>query len=183
MADLNGKIKTKQQMPYFHKKSGNKECVYKKSDGSKVGCTSGSVKKYLGALYANADESIDFLENDTKHKPDIFTHTIYRSPTEQELKDVHDADLTADEIKQGFGYTMIGRGIASDENKAMIIDAISRLVKMYPGIPKYKEALTKAKEMKGRHITAESVMKNKPENADLKMLIREIVKDVMSENC
>ena len=31
------------------------KCVYKKEDNSKVGCTKGSVKKYLAALYANAD--------------------------------------------------------------------------------------------------------------------------------
>ena len=31
------------------------KCVYKKEDNSKVGCTKGSVKKYLAALHANAD--------------------------------------------------------------------------------------------------------------------------------
>ena len=31
------------------------KCVYKKDTGAKVGCTKGSVKKYLGALHANAD--------------------------------------------------------------------------------------------------------------------------------
>ena len=42
-------------MPY--KVKGN--CVYKKDTGAKVGCTKGSVQKYLGALYANANESIE----------------------------------------------------------------------------------------------------------------------------
>lgn len=41
-------------MPYTVKG----KCVYKKEDGSKVGCTKGSVEKYLGALHANANESI-----------------------------------------------------------------------------------------------------------------------------
>lgn len=40
-------------MPYFIKN----KCIYKKSDNSKVGCTKGSVKRYLAALYANVDES------------------------------------------------------------------------------------------------------------------------------
>lgn len=31
------------------------QCVYKKDTGAKVGCTKGSVDKYLAALYANAD--------------------------------------------------------------------------------------------------------------------------------
>lgn len=34
------------------------KCVYKKEDGSKVGCTKGSVNNYLAALHANANESI-----------------------------------------------------------------------------------------------------------------------------
>ena len=45
-------------MPY--KVKGN--CVYKKDDGTKVGCTKGSMDKYLAALHANTDESIK--END-----------------------------------------------------------------------------------------------------------------------
>lgn len=46
-------------MPYTHRKEGNKNCVYKKDGGAKVGCTKGDVKKYLAALYANANESIE----------------------------------------------------------------------------------------------------------------------------
>jgi len=33
------------------------KCVYKKDGGAKVGCTKGSVDKYLAALHANVDES------------------------------------------------------------------------------------------------------------------------------
>jgi DNA-binding ferritin-like protein len=39
-------------MPYTAKG----KCVYKKDTGKKVGCTTGSVKKYLAALHANVDE-------------------------------------------------------------------------------------------------------------------------------
>ena len=45
-------------MPYTHKKVGDKQCVYKKDSGAKVGCTKGDVNKYLAALYANTDESV-----------------------------------------------------------------------------------------------------------------------------
>ena len=38
-------------MPYKVKNN----CVYKKDTGAKVGCTKGSVDKYLAALHANAD--------------------------------------------------------------------------------------------------------------------------------
>ena len=42
-------------MPYTVK--GN--CIFKKDGGAKVGCTTGDVKKYLAALHANANESIE----------------------------------------------------------------------------------------------------------------------------
>jgi hypothetical protein len=42
-------------MPY--KKCG-KKCVCKADTGKKVGCTKGSVKKYLAALHANVKENI-----------------------------------------------------------------------------------------------------------------------------
>jgi len=35
------------------------KCVYKKDTGKKVGCTDGSIKKYLAALHANSNESLD----------------------------------------------------------------------------------------------------------------------------
>ena len=43
-------------MPY----EARGKCVYKKDTGKKVGCTEGSVKKYLAALRMHANESIDY---------------------------------------------------------------------------------------------------------------------------
>jgi hypothetical protein len=51
-------------MPYTHPKVKNKQCVYKKDTGKKVGCTKGSVKKYLAALHANVPD----VKNETKKK-------------------------------------------------------------------------------------------------------------------
>lgn len=42
-------------MPYVTKG----QCVYKKNTGKKVGCTKGPVKKYLAALHANVEESLN----------------------------------------------------------------------------------------------------------------------------
>ena len=56
-------------MPYKTKKVGNKNCVYKKDSGKKVGCTGGSneaKRKYLAALAINA-ESV---------KPESFDSTV-----------------------------------------------------------------------------------------------------------
>lgn len=148
-------------MPYTHRKVGDEECVYKKDGGTKVGCTKGSIKKYLAALHANANESI--TENKT---PKIFSYTAYRLPTEDELKEIDSCNLNAEEINKGFGYTIIGKGMADNKNKKMIIDAISKLCSMYPENEEYKKALANAKEMKGRFITES----NKPL---IKRLIRE----------
>ena len=40
-------------MPYTHREVGNKECVFKKDTGKQVGCTTGDINDYLGALHAN----------------------------------------------------------------------------------------------------------------------------------
>jgi hypothetical protein len=34
------------------------KCIYKKDTGKKVGCTEGSVEKYMKALHANVEESL-----------------------------------------------------------------------------------------------------------------------------
>jgi hypothetical protein len=39
-------------MPY--RKKG--KCVYNKQTGKKVGCTNGSMQRYMAALYANTDQ-------------------------------------------------------------------------------------------------------------------------------
>jgi hypothetical protein len=53
-------------MPY----EARGKCVYKKDGGAKVGCTKGSVKKYLAALHANADESVEDVVEETQETPD-----------------------------------------------------------------------------------------------------------------
>jgi hypothetical protein len=51
-------------MPYSVRKQGNKYCVFKKEDGSKVGCTDGnkeSLRKYLSALHMHETNSMKLL--------------------------------------------------------------------------------------------------------------------------
>ena len=50
-------------MPYKTKKVGNKTCVYKKHGGKKMGCTTGSPKKYLAALHANAESKQNVIDD------------------------------------------------------------------------------------------------------------------------
>lgn len=91
-----------------------------------------------------------FTENIELNKPNIFRQTIYRIPNEEELRDVNKYNLTAEQIVKGFGYTLIGRGVASNENKNQILESIKLLCKLFPENHEYKEALTKASDIKVR---------------------------------
>ena len=81
-------------------------------------------------------------------KPKIFQYTIYRLPTDEELKEVNSCNLTADEVLAGFQYTIIGRGINSQENLIMITNSINQLCELYPENNEYKKALEKSKNLK-----------------------------------
>lgn len=91
------------------------------------------------------NNKVGLNENDNKDaiKPKIFQQTIYRMPTTDELIELntHINNLTPQDIYNGFGYTMIGRGIKNDKNKKQIVDSIKELIKMFPDENKYKEAL------------------------------------------
>lgn len=79
-------------------------------------------------------------------KPSIFRSTYYALPTEEQLNEFGDyPDLTSDEIVDGFGYTIIGRGMNSPENKQKIIQSIEMLIEKYPDRKTYKEALEKVR--------------------------------------
>ena len=82
--------------------------------------------------------------------PEIFRRTIYRVPTEEELEEVNGFELTADDLKQGFGYTIVGRGISTSKTKAMIIESIDKLSRMFPENEEYKKALKKSAEIEVR---------------------------------
>ncbi len=80
--------------------------------------------------------------NEIPSKPKMFSSTHYRLPTEEELEDIHNyPNLTAKEIHNGFGYTMIGKGYHSQENQKMIETAIQMLHEKYPDNKAYKEAV------------------------------------------
>ena len=135
------------------------KCIFKKYGGAKVGCTKGSVDKYLAALHANANESVE--------KPEIFKRTIYRLPKISELKEVNDFQLNSNEILEGFKYTIVGRGIMTTETKIQIVEAISNLVKLYPNNNEYKIALNKANEIKPRFISENKLVGGKSDNLSL----------------
>ena len=75
-------------------------------------------------------------------KPSIFSRTIYRLPTKEELMEVVSYDLSPDEIYKGLCYTIVGRGIMRQKEKDTIVESSRLLNRMFPG--KYKDVLKKA---------------------------------------
>lgn len=86
---------------------------------------------------------------DNPNLPEIFTFTAYRLPTLEELDEIHNCNLTADEVHDGFCYTLIGRGMLSQKIKEDIIVATQMLCDRHPS-PIYIQALEKAKSLKPR---------------------------------
>lgn len=79
-------------------------------------------------------------------KPSIFTYTTYRFPTDDELKEFERyPHLTEDDIIQGFGYTIIGRGISSKRNKEKVLECLKMLSDKYPDNEVYRNAYEKYK--------------------------------------
>jgi len=88
-----------------------------------------------------------YLTEDKENKPDIFTHTIYRSPTNEELVNVNSFKLSSKEILNGFYYTMVGKGVLNKQTKNRIVAAIDCLIKLYPNNKEYENALSDAKQL------------------------------------
>lgn len=146
----------------------------------------------IGELQDIDENEIERLSKEWKplkeSKPSIFNHTIYRLPTDAELEEVNSFNLNAKDIENGFGYTIIGRGMPSTENKQMIIDSIQMLIDKYPTNEEYKKALEIAKsspifnpkmvdalhELKQQHFENEAV-------EDIRIEGDEIVFDVKCE--
>lgn len=66
------------------------KCIYKKDGGAKVGCTKGSVKKYLAALHANADESVE----SNKQSIDEMKGGLADNKTAKDIADKFDVSIS-----------------------------------------------------------------------------------------
>lgn len=73
--------------------------------------------------------------------PPVFNRTIYRAPTDKELDEISRVRFTAPELLQGLNYTIVGRGMSTPANQAIIANAITKLASRYPMRKEYKHAL------------------------------------------
>jgi hypothetical protein len=87
------------------------------------------------------DELKSIWDKHGENLPSIFTHTIYQLPNTDELREFEKyPNLTANDIIQGFGYTMVGRGIISFKSSNLMKDGLRMLSEMYPDNKIYKQA-------------------------------------------
>jgi len=94
----------------------------------------------------------------------VFTSTIYRLPTDEELKKFDKfPDMTAQEILGEFQYTIVGKGIMSEKNQNLIIKSIQRLIELFPDYETYKGALQLADKLGSRFTTVRNESKNTAE--------------------
>ena len=107
-------------------------------------------------------------EKQQNKKPSFFRSTKYQEPNDEELKEIHQAKCSEDELRQGLGYAIIGRGIERQQEKDMIISSIERLLKLEPDNEQYKIALKNEKESPLHRVCYASVQKKAdyPEHPD-----------------
>lgn len=99
-------------MPY--KAKG--KCVYKKDTGKQVGCTKGSVKKYLAALHANVPDAKN--EETTEPMKKIKLSEIAKKVMEErdwlndpkKERDFEKSDVPIDQYEKERGLGRYGRG-------------------------------------------------------------------------
>ena len=100
--------------------------------------------KEIVARFLSGSEPIE----DNQYKPDFFSETWYRDPTDEQLKDINTYNFPAEKIINGFSYSLVGRGMMHSNIKDQIVKGITRLCNMYPKNNEYKKALKDAQGLK-----------------------------------
>lgn len=106
-------------MPY--KAKG--KCVYKKDTGKKVGCTKGSVKKYLAALHINAKESTlpSFKDYQKATYKETFLNTI---AGDQRVTDTQQSNIGETQYSDGQDYSVPASPVFDATNREQVIQDV-----------------------------------------------------------
>jgi hypothetical protein len=112
------------------------KCVYKKEDGSKVGCTKGNVNKYLAALHANANESINEINKLVGGKADKLTIQDIANKFKVPVSKIEN------QMKKGLGVEMEH---TNDREKAteIVMDHLSEFPDYYDRLIKMEKQADK----------------------------------------
>lgn len=84
--------------------------------------------------YEQLKEQIKADESKYKHRETtkLFNHTRYRVPPDEDLLELKDKDLTVDQLVDGIGYIIIGRGMYSSKNTDTMLEIAKRLSVLIP---------------------------------------------------
>lgn len=84
-----------------------------------------------------------------KELPSLFMRTHYALPTPDQIDEFEKfPELTAQDIRDGVGYTIVGRGMRGVSQQRQIVQSIQMLVDRYPDRPAYPLALAMAEAEK-----------------------------------
>ena len=146
------------------------KCVYKKDGGAKVGCTKGSVKDYLAALHANANESVEIP---TTQVCDMFNIT-----ESNKLKGGKADKMTVKDIANKFGVSVssiekqlaMGKKI-EHEHTDNLSKAIEIAMDHLSEFPDYYTRLIKMEKEAEKHAKKREVKEN------VKPLIKRLLRE------
>lgn len=98
------------------------KCVYKKDTSKKVGCTKGSVKKYLAALHINAKESIEsFKDYQKRTYKETFLNTV---AGDQRVTDTQDSNIGETQYSDGQDYSIPASPVVDAVNREQVIQDV-----------------------------------------------------------
>lgn len=110
-------------------------------------------------------------------KPKIFTYTAYRKPTLDEIIEIDSCKLPANEVLNGFIYTLVGKGVLSDKSQQEIVESITMLATKYPKNKEYQKALAEAKALKPKFRALSESIIRKPIKESGRPLIKRLLKE------
>ena len=96
--------------------------------------------------YSDVNNSKNICET---QQPQLFSHTIYRVPTDGELMELGKFNLSGYDVLNGIKYIIIGRGVKDSTNSRMILDTMKRITELFPDNESYKVAYDHAKTLFG----------------------------------
>ena len=95
--------------------------------------------RQLGEALKTLDKYKDTSTKTASDEPSFFKSTHYRLPTKEELVEINNSKPTLSELRQGFGYNIIGRGLLGQKQKEMLIKCAEMLCGMFPDNETYKK--------------------------------------------
>lgn len=103
--------------------------------------------RHLGEALKSLDKYKGTSTKTASAEPSFFKKTQYRLPSKEELIEIDSCNLSVPDLRQGFGYAIIGRGMLGQGQKDMLIKSSEILCDMFPDNETYKSLLEHEKKL------------------------------------